>query len=66
MRVVAQIVDDAYRHYIPRIGRPPQPMLDWVIEEDGTIWGVVVLLPESDHLLLDNIAVVPSRQGTAI
>ena len=38
----------------------------WVIEEDGTIWGIVVLLPEPDHLLLDNIAVVPSRQRTGL
>ena len=77
VRVVAQIVEDAYRHYIPRIGRPSQPMLDdhatrvsdgvvWVIEEDGTIWGIVMLLPEPDHLLLDNIAVVPSRQRTGL
>ncbi len=75
--VVAQIVDDAYRHYIPRIGRPPAPMLDdhaarvadavlWVIEEGDAIGGVVVLLPEPDHLLLDNIAVVPARQGTGL
>jgi GNAT superfamily N-acetyltransferase len=75
--VVARIVDDAYPQYIPRIGRPPQPMLDdhaarvsdgvvWVIEEGDTIGGVVVLLPEPDHLLLDNIAVVPVRQGTGL
>lgn len=75
--VVAQIVDDAYRHYIPRIGRPPAPMLDdhaarvsdavmWVIEEGDEIAGVLVLLPEPDHLLLDNIAVVPARQGTGL
>jgi GNAT superfamily N-acetyltransferase len=75
--VVAQIVDDAYRHYIPRIGRPPAPMLDdhaarvadsvvWVIEDGNTIGGLVVLLPEADHLLLDNIAVVPARQGTGL
>lgn len=75
--VVAQIVDNAYRHYIPRIGRPPAPMLDdhaarvsdavlWVIEEDDAIGGVLVLLPKPDHLLLDNIAVVPARQGTGL
>ena len=42
--VIADIVDQAYRHYIPRIGKPPGPMLDdyaarvlegvvWVLEE---------------------------------
>jgi GNAT superfamily N-acetyltransferase len=75
--VAAQIVDDAYRRYIPRIGRPPAPMLDdhaarvaeavmWVIEEGDAIRGVLVLLPEPDHLLLDNIAVAPAHQGTGL
>jgi len=75
--VMGQIVEQAYRHYIPRIGKPPGPMLDdyaarvsegvvWVIEEGSTIAGVVVLLPRSDHLLLDNIAVVPARQGSGL
>jgi len=75
--VVAQIVNHAYRRYIPRIGRPPAPMLDdhaarvadsvvWVVEDGNTIAGLVVLLPEPDHLLLDNIAVVPARQGTGL
>lgn len=35
----------------------------WVIEEGTTIVGILVLLPKPDHLLLDNIAIVPSRQG---
>lgn len=75
--VAGQIVDEAYRHYIPRIGKPPGPMLDdytarvaegvvWVIEEGATIAGVIVLLPRSDYLLLDNIAVAPSRQGSGL
>jgi ribosomal protein S18 acetylase RimI-like enzyme len=34
----------------------------WVIEKAGTIVGTLVLLPKSDHLLLDNIAVNPSHQ----
>jgi GNAT superfamily N-acetyltransferase len=74
---VARLVDDAYRHYIPRIGRPPRPMLDdyaarvsagvvWVVEDGDGIVGVVVLLPEADHLFLDNIAVAPARQRTGL
>jgi len=70
--VIGQIVEQAYRHYIPRIGKPPGPMLDdynarvsegvvWVIGEGSTIAGVIVLLPRPDHLLLDNIAVAPAR-----
>ena len=69
---VEQIVHDAYKHYIARMGKPPGPMLDdyaarvsegvvWVIEA-GTIVGILVLVPKPDHLLLDNIAVNPSHQ----
>jgi ribosomal protein S18 acetylase RimI-like enzyme len=71
---IAGIVDQAYRHYIARIGKPPGPMLDdyaarvsegavWVVEEEAVIAGIIVLLPASDYLLLDNIAVSPARQG---
>ena len=74
---IGQIVEQAYRHYIPRIGKPPGPMLDdysarvsegvvWVIEEGSTIAGIIVLLPRPDHLLLDNIAVTPARQGAGL
>jgi ribosomal protein S18 acetylase RimI-like enzyme len=75
--VIRKIVDEAYRSYIRRIGKPPAPMLDnyaarvsqgvvWVIEERSAIAGVIVLLPEHEHLLLDNIAVAPARQGSGL
>jgi ribosomal protein S18 acetylase RimI-like enzyme len=75
---VEAIVRDAYAIYIERIGKPPGPMLDdyaaliadgavSVIEEsDGTIAAIIVLLPQPDHLLLDNIAVRPDRQGSGL
>jgi ribosomal protein S18 acetylase RimI-like enzyme len=74
---VQQIVEDAYRHYIPRIGKPPGPMLDnyaarvadgvvWVIEEGSGVAGIIVLKPQPEYLLLDNIAVIPSRQGSGL
>jgi GNAT superfamily N-acetyltransferase len=74
---IALIVDQAYRHYIPRIGKPPGPMLDdyaarvaegavWVLEEAAVIAAIVVLLPAPDYLLLDNIAVTPERQGSGL
>jgi len=77
MPVIGQIVEQAYRHYIPRIGKPPGPMLDdysarisegvvWVIEEGAAISGTIVLLPRPDYLLLDNIAVAPARQGSGL
>lgn len=72
---VEAIVRDAYSIYIPRIGKPPGPMLDdyekliadgvvnVLVEDDGGIAAIIVLLAKPDHLLLDNIAVSPNHQG---
>jgi ribosomal protein S18 acetylase RimI-like enzyme len=72
---IRDIVHAAYRHYIPRIGKPPGPMLDdymrridsnqaWVLEEAGHIIGVLVLEQTDEGFLLDNIAVAPHAQGS--
>lgn len=37
-----------------------------MIEQATAIFGIIVLLPASDCLLLDNIAVAPERQGMGI
>jgi ribosomal protein S18 acetylase RimI-like enzyme len=74
---ITDIVDRAYRHYISRIGKPPGPMLDdyaarvsegavWVLEEGDVIAAFIVLLPAPNYLLLDNIAVSPTRQGLGL
>jgi ribosomal protein S18 acetylase RimI-like enzyme len=71
---VQAIVDAAYRSYIPRIGKPPGPMLDdyakriadgqvWKLDCAGDIVGILVLEETPDGLLLDNIAVAPDQQG---
>ena len=75
--LVVAIVNEAYRPYIARIGRPPGPMMDdyaariaegavWVLEEAAVIVGLIVLLPGPDYLLLDNMAVSPSWQGLGL
>ena len=75
--IVAGIVNEAYAHYVERIGKPPGPMLDdyaaligdgavSVLETDGAIAAILVLLPKPDHLLLDNIAVRKDRQGQGL
>jgi ribosomal protein S18 acetylase RimI-like enzyme len=72
---VEAVVTAAYSHYVARMGKPPGPMLDDyaaliaagvvnVIEEESGIAAIIVLLPKPDHLLLDNIAVRPGRQGS--
>ena len=38
----------------------------WVLEEGAAIAGIIVLLPTTNYLLLDNIAVSPSRQGLGL
>ena len=64
----------AYQHYIPRVGKPPAPMLEdyaeviqkhtaFVVEERGETIGLLVLIPKAFAMLLDNIAVDPARQG---
>jgi len=70
--VIRQIVEQAYRHYIPRIGKPPGPMSDdyavrvsegvvWVIEKGAAVAGVIVLLPRPDCLLLDRRTLCDGR-----
>ena len=70
-------VEDAYRHYIPRIGKPPGPMLDsypevirkhqvYIAEYNEQIVGVLVLIREKDSILLDNVAVHPVHQGRGL
>src|SRR5258708_7495366 len=75
---VEAIVRAAYSIYIERIGKPPGPMLHHygglieagavhVLDDpDGTVAALIVLLPKVDHLLLDNIAVRPDRQGQGL
>jgi len=74
---MTQIVAEAYSKYIARIGKAPGPMLDdypshvrnhmaWVVQCDGAIAGLIVVLPAEDHLLLNNIAVDPARHGRGI
>ncbi|WP_099866212.1 GNAT family N-acetyltransferase [Pararhizobium haloflavum] len=74
---VEALVEAAYHHYVARIGRPPGPMLDdyaahiaanalWLAHDEKGLAGLVVLLEGDGHLLLDNVAVHPTRQGEGI
>ncbi|UVF18301.1 GNAT family N-acetyltransferase [Microvirga terrae] len=71
---VEAIVQSTYAGYIPLIGQKPGPMSDdysalietrsvHVLVGEGRILGVLVLIPEPDTMLLDNVAVSPDAQG---
>jgi ribosomal protein S18 acetylase RimI-like enzyme len=71
------VVHEAYLLYVPRIGRMPAPMTAdysaavrssqaWVAEAAGQIVGLIVLIASQGHLLIENIAVLPSAQRRGI
>ena len=70
-------VQEAYRPYIQRIGKPPAPMLvdyseivtmyqTFVAVMNERVVGILVLIPREQGLLLDNVAVRPEFQGRGI
>jgi ribosomal protein S18 acetylase RimI-like enzyme len=74
---VAQLVDDAYRHYLRRLGGRPGPMRedyarvirdrDVTVAEGGAgIVGVIAVGVTEEGFTIDNVAVLPSRQGEGI
>ena len=74
---VEAVVRAAYSSYVSRIGRAPGPMLDdygaliregrvHVVDRGGAVKGVLVLIPQQDAMLLDNVAVAPDAQGTGV
>ena len=74
LKAVEEIVESAYAKYVERIGSRPGPMeVDYgealaradvfVGTEGKTVAGLSVLAPQSDHLLIENVAVRPSHQG---
>lgn len=75
--VIRAGVDAAYSKWVPLIGRKPMPMMaDYsalvaaghvrVIKDGASVIGVLVLVDEPDHLLLENVCVAPGRQGQGI
>jgi N-acetylglutamate synthase-like GNAT family acetyltransferase len=74
---VAALVDDAYEHWVERLGIVPRPMTDdyaevirdrrvTVAESDGTIIGVLVLDVTDEGFVIDNVAVHPSVRGSGL
>lgn len=72
---VQAVVQSAYQPYVERLGREPAPMtvdyrdllttsdhVDILVDGDEVV-GVIVLIPLSDHLLIENVAISPTAQG---
>ena len=65
---------EAYAKWIPVVGREPLPMrADYalaVVEHevdlllaDGVVVGLIEMMARDDHVWIENVAVVPARQG---
>ena len=77
LAAVQSIIHAAYTPYIARIGREPGPMLDdyaalidagrvHVGMRDEIVQGVLVLIPQTEAMLLDNVAVAPEARGSGL
>jgi GNAT superfamily N-acetyltransferase len=75
--VMHALAQRAYSRYVPAIGRRLAPMDDdyaarirdgqaWAAVDGEQLVGLIVLTAGDDHLLIDNVAVEPERQGTGI
>lgn len=72
---MARVAQHAYAPYLERMnGQRPGPMdanydalvaeaEAWVAEVEGEVVGFLILIAESNGMLLDNVAVLPSHQG---
>lgn len=71
---IQEIVNDAYGHYVERIGSKPAPMNDdyaehverrtiWVLETSNGIAGLMVLRADGHFVLVSNVAVSKAYQG---
>lgn len=74
LAMVIACVNAAFEAYVPRIGKPPAPMLAdyrpliaggrvYRLDGAGTLAGVIVLEARGDHLFVDTVAVQPREQG---
>jgi N-acetylglutamate synthase-like GNAT family acetyltransferase len=74
---ITECVNAAYARWIPRIGQKPGPMLQdysgvvrtsfvMVAEVNDNIVGVLVMIETDEGFLIDNVAVIPARQGDGI
>lgn len=74
---IRELTRTAYAKWVPLIGREPKPMTaDYeaavarhrfdLLYVDGTLAALIETIREADHLLVENIAVLPSFQGRGL
>jgi len=74
---VAALIDAAFVHYVPILGRKPRPMLDdhaariargetFVADDGARLLGVISISPNEGALHIFNIAVRPEAQGSGL
>ena len=74
---ITALMRAAYGIYVPRFGRSIPPLEAdyteelnhcdaWVLEAGGHLCGALFLSPQSDHMLLVNVAVDPANQGRGL
>ena len=74
---IRDLVRAAYAKWVPVIGREPRPMgADYaravrehridLLAEDGAVLGLIEMVPQPDHLWIENVAVRPDSQGRGI
>jgi len=74
---VHALVNEAFKKYIPLIGRKPLPMTAdhaqlianhqvWVLGEDGEIIAVLEMITNADALYIDTVAVKNSHQSRGV
>jgi ribosomal protein S18 acetylase RimI-like enzyme len=72
---ISAVITAAYTRYLSRMDKPPGPMLrdygpsiaaghTWVVGDP--VIGVITLVPESDHLYIENVALDPAAQGRGL
>ncbi len=73
---IARLVERAYGPWVPIVGLRPAPMDadyaalveqgDVFVAGDPDVAGVLVLRPDGDALMVENVAVDPERQGSGL
>ncbi|MGD9890610.1 MAG: GNAT family N-acetyltransferase [Dehalococcoidia bacterium] len=74
---IIALVRAAYAPYVGRIGQEPAPMqadyatlvdegVVFVLPGVGRLRAAIVMMPEANHLFLENIAVHPEEQGQGL